>query len=181
MKRLLVVKNCAQILNMTMKPLLLSNRRYERFCREYMVDRVVNAAYERAGYVPDPRNSKRLFDQLEIQMRIAQLEHEVWHKIDVTTERIMEEYAKLAFAEMVDVYQPGTKIFLPLDEMPDNVRGAIESMECDEITGQIIKLKLSNKKGALDSLAKIKNMFEDNEKAGAGIINVLLSEKDMEL
>tara|TARA_R110000851_G_scaffold9579_2_gene35546 strand:- start:4302 stop:4802 length:501 start_codon:yes stop_codon:yes gene_type:complete len=164
---------------MTTIDLNLSQRRYERFVREYTVDRNVSAAYIRAGYVGNASNAKRLFETIEIQVAIAQIDCEVYHKIDLTVERIMEEYTKLAFAEMVDVYYPGTKVFLPLDEMPDNVRGAIESIELDEITGQITKLKLSNKKGALDSLAKIMNMFEGHQKAGSGEIKIVMDEKDL--
>lgn len=160
-------------------PIQLSNRRYERFCREYTVDRNASQAYIRAGYAPNGSNASRLLNQLEIQIRIAQLDHEVFHKVDVTNERIIEEYAKLAFAEMVDVYIPGTRMFKNFEDMPDDVRAAIESLETCPITGKIIKLKMATKKGALDSLAKIKNMFQDHKEAGSGEINIIMDEKDL--
>ena len=65
--------------------------------------------------------------------------------------------------------------------MPDDVRASIESIEVCPITGKIIKLKLSAKKGALDSLAKIKNLFEGHQAAGAGEIHVHLLPGDDEL
>ena len=161
-------------------PLTLRNRNFERFCREYIIDHCVAAAYDRAGYSPNASNAKRLFDQLDIQIRIAQLEHECYHELKVDSQRVIEELSKLGTYDLADLYHPGTTEFRDIHDIPPETRAAMEGIDLCPITGNITKIKMATKKGALDSLGKAFNTFNDHQKAGSGEITVIMDSKDVQ-
>lgn len=127
---------------MTVMALQLSNRRYERFCREYIIDQNATAAYERAGFQRDDGNASRLFSQLEIQIRIAQLEHEVHVKLGSTAELVMEGLSRIAFADMRDFYDETGKLMQPQD-WSDDMAMAVQEHEVCPISGRTEKIKLA--------------------------------------
>ena len=82
-------------------------------------------------------------------------------KLNLTRERILEEYAKIAFFDIRKLYNEAGG-FLPiheLDEISAAAIGGIESYDERDIEGTILgtirKLKISEKRGALDSICRV--------------------------
>jgi phage terminase small subunit len=163
----------------------LTNRRYERFCREYLIDENITAAYERCGYQKDPGNANRLFSTMAIQIRIAQLKHEVHHKLGSTAELVVEGLARIAYADIRDFYltnPDGTRGELkPIDQWTTDMAMAVQEFELCPVSGRLEKVKLAPRRGALQDLGKSHNIFDDHERAGSGEINITISDKDAQL
>lgn len=155
----------------------LKNKKHERFCREYVIDRNATQAAIRAKYSEKTAYSQgqRLLKKVEIESRIKELDDKKTDELEITQERILKEYAKLAFANSEDFFdwaegvrvdktgaelETGIVILKKKTEIPSKFLAAIQSIE---ETQQGIKIKLYDKKGALDSLAKIKGMFIDKQ------------------
>lgn len=155
----------------------LANFRHERYCQEYCIDHNSKDAYARAGFVAGNGNAHRLHAKIDIQLRIAVLEQEGWERLSCSVEVVREEMHMLAFINPQDLYVPGTNKLRPLCDMPDDIVRAIKEVETNEL-GEIVKIKLESKKGALDSLMRHLNMFEKDQHAGSGTINVHLDAKD---
>ena len=91
-------------------------------------------------------------------------------RLGITADRVMLEYERLALLDVADLFNPDGSM-KRLDEMPEDARRAISGMELREmqpletpdgpIAVQLRKIKLVDKKGALDSLAKIMGLMKD--------------------
>src|SRR5690349_16596258 len=78
--------------------------RHERFVAEYLKDGNATQAYIRAGYSPrgaQPSASRLLRDP-RIEAAIAAGRQQMAQALEVTVERIAQEYAKIAFASIDD-------------------------------------------------------------------------------
>jgi phage terminase small subunit len=82
----------------------------------------------------------------------------------------MLEYERLALLDPLDLFRPDGSL-KPLAEMPEDARRAIAGLEIADVrfigTGEtriesvLKKIKITDKKGALDSLAKIMGLMRD--------------------
>jgi len=138
----------------------------ERFCLEYVVDCSPREAAIRTGYKEKRASSAalKLMAKPDIVERIAELQHELQVKLGVTREQVVQELAKLAFTDLTDVVDftgANIRIRSPL-EIDPQVLGAISEIS-EKDTGFRIerRVKMHDKKGALDSLAKHLGMFTD--------------------
>jgi len=159
----------------------LKNKKHERFCREYVIDHNGTQAAIRAGYSKKTANEQasRLLANVNILTRVKELDGKKTEELEITHERILKEYAKLAFANSENFFDwaEGTRVgkdgeefdvgivlLKRREDIPPDMLAAIQSIE---ETQQGIKVKLYDKKSALDSLAKIKGMFvEKHEVSG---------------
>ena len=90
-------------------------KRYERVCREYLVDLNGQQAATRAGYAP--RNARvtasKLLTKPNIQARIAELTAEAQARVEITGDDVLRELARYAFPDTPtshdDVF-PGDRI-----------------------------------------------------------------------
>lgn len=84
-------------------PVLL-NARWERFCREVLIDRNATRAYKTAFGVENQRtaevNSCRLMKNAEVAKRIAELEAEYLKAADVDNALIIREIRDVALAKV---------------------------------------------------------------------------------
>ena len=105
----------------------------------------------------------------------------------MTIDRVLAEYAKLAFLDIRKAFDEDGNL-VPIHEMDDDTAAAITGLEVEEVratvevdegleaqphggalrrsrerqtVGRLKKVKLSDKKGALDSLAKYLGLFSD--------------------
>lgn len=154
----------------------------ERFCREYLVDLNATQAAIRAGYSEKTAREQAhaLLTKLHIQERVQSLQNEVAKKIDVTVERVLAEYAKIAFFDPSKVFKT-TKAGDPMidtSQMEGDDWAGISSVQCEDYLDgrgedarevRKVKVTLADKKGALDSLAKHLGMFKDKENSPATI------------
>jgi phage terminase small subunit len=156
------------------RPLTLKQ---EIFCRKYIeqggnASEAFRQAYPVEKWKPESvwPHACRLMTNGKVRARITQLTREAALAAAVTPERIIAEYARLAFMDPRQVFDARGKL-KPIHDLDDNTAAAIAGIEQEDIwegkgegrenVGQLKKIKLSDKRAALDSLAKCLGMFTD--------------------
>ena len=146
------------------------------FCREVVLKDNQSEAY-RIAY-PKSRKWKdqsvwtkaaELASRVQVKSRIQELRAHTDYRLgEITVERIMQEYARLAFYDPGKTRDANGK-YKQLSDMDEDTRRAIADVESIPIThrGQVIAVQKKvvrdlAKKGALDSLAKIKRLFSED-------------------
>lgn len=143
----------------------------ERFCQEYLIDLNAKQAAIRAGYSADTAEvqGSRLLSNAKVQEYISARQHKIANKLEVTAERTLLEYARIAYSDVRNLYDESGRL-KPISELDEDTARTISSVETDEIKdegnyiGDVRKVKLWNKLGALDSLAKHLGLFEIDNK-----------------
>ena len=135
--------------------------RQEKFIEEYiMLDNATQAA-KNAGYSEKTAYSQgqRLLKNVEIAEEIARRRAEL-RKTSITPERIVREYLRLLNVDMKDIadWGPDGVQARPSDTLTEEQTAAISEIA---ETQSGVKVKLHDKKGILDSLARIAGMFVD--------------------
>ncbi len=71
----------------------LENPRWERFCREYVIDHKGGPAYVRAGYSKNgaDQSAERLLRNAEVKARIAELEAPIVQALELTQEKVLRD------------------------------------------------------------------------------------------
>lgn len=158
----------------------LTNAKHERFAQEIAKGATTEDAYSYAGYSPSLKNAQRLKAREDIRDRIEGILREAAEKNGVTVERIVQEMATIAFADITEavrwgealpVARPGddgepTDEFLliqgvelkPSADLPKRVTAAISEVRR---TKEGIAIKFHDKNAALDKLARHLGMFKD--------------------
>lgn len=139
----------------------------ELFCNQYLIDLNATQAAIRAGYSEDTARSigSENLTKPDIQKRINELRQADAERLNITRERILQEYSKLAFFDVRKIHTPDGAI-MPVNLMDDDSAAAIAGIEVYEenstddegermTVGQVKKIKLSDKRAALDSLCKV--------------------------
>ena len=147
----------------------------EAFCYGYMETGNASWAY-RAAYNAERMKpevvavkASELLANGKIAVRIEALRAELKQRHVVTIDRVLEEYAKLAFFDARKLFDDNGAV-LPVSQWPDDAAAAIGGLDVAEIglgdgdaLGMVKKLKLIDKRGALDSLARHLGMFVDKQ------------------
>lgn len=141
-----------------------------KFVKEYLIDLNATQAAIRAGYSGKTAYSIgwENLKKPEIQEAITKYREFLQKDTDVTPEKIIAEYAKLAFADPQQFYA-GDGSLIPIPELPKHVAAALQGFEVNEISdgerilGHTKKITWHNKKSALDSLARINGMFVEKK------------------
>lgn len=83
--------------------------------------------------------------------------------LDVTHDRIMQEYARIAFFDPSTMYDENGDL-LEIKDMPEDTRRVIAGIDIHDTVflKRILKVKLNEKIRALDSLARVTGMNQDN-------------------
>ena len=129
----------------------------ERFCQEYAIDHNGTQAAIRAKYSEHcaQQQATDLLSNPLVQSRIAEIEKEYLAKLGISKERVLKEYSRLAFTTMRDVASWNGET-VNLDDSEDIEEDAAAAvMEVSQTTnesGSSVKIKLHDKKGALDKL-----------------------------
>ena len=120
-----------------------------------------------------------LLQRDDIQEYLNKLREEYQKKSGINKQRILDEYAKIAFSDIRELYSEDNQL-LDVKKIDDNVAGSVSSVEVDEMTnkyGEIIgytkKVKLHNKLAALDSLGKVLGIFEKDNDQRKPTLNIL--------
>jgi len=153
------------------KPAKAGNLR-DRFVDQYMVDRNATEAAIRAGYSKASAGQQgcRLLKDAKILTEINKRTAEQSTRLRITADRVMQEYEALALLDPLDLFKPDGSM-KALADIPEAARRAIGGLEIRELSSieapdgpiavQLRKVKLVDKKGALDSIAKILGMMKD--------------------
>lgn len=143
-----------------------------RFVEEYPIDFNATQAAIRAGYSEKTAYSigHENLNKPEIQSAIAERVTKIAEKVEITQERILQEYARIGFSDIRKTLTPGGNLLNPND-WDDDTAAAIAGVEVvtrqlhtDDEDGPKIeythKIKTWDKPKALDAMAKHLGMFE---------------------
>lgn len=138
------------------------------FIREYLVDLNATQAAIRAGYSPKTAHSQgqRLLKHVEVAQAIKAEMRAREKRTRITADRVLAEYAKLAFYDPRKFFD-GRGRLIPIVDLDDESAAAVAGMDVVESKREgdepevIKKIKLADKKAALDSIARHLGMFVD--------------------
>lgn len=157
------------------------NDKQERFCREYIALKFNGCqAAISAGYSKKTaqEQSSRLLSNVKVQEFISQLQDKINNKLEITAERIIEEYAKIGFTNIADLMKEGMS-FEDVKKLPRDVSAAIESVNI--ITSETefgrttnVKIKMHSKTAALDALGKVKGIYKEDNKQKSDLFKAFL-------
>lgn len=138
----------------------------ERFVQEYLIDLNATQAAIRAGYSEKTARqiASRELSKVNVQEAIAAGMSARAERTQITQDRVLQEYARIAFSNMKDFASFGEDgvILKDLASMDDDAaRCVAEVSESTSKDGGSIRFKLHDKKGALDSIARHLGMFTD--------------------
>jgi len=158
----------------------LKDDKRERFAREYLQDHNGTKAAIRAGYSEKSAHvtASRLLSDAKVSERIHELTQQLHAKLEkkteITRERVLQEYAKLAFFDPRKLFDENGNP-KKITELDDDTAAAIAGLEVNsqlalvEVEGEkpetrdvlstVRKYKIVDKKAALDSIAKHLGMF----------------------
>ena len=141
-----------------------------RFVEEYLVDLNATQAYLRAGYKAIEeaarRNAARLLTKADIQAAIALEMNKRSDRTEITQDRVLKEYARLAFFDPRKLFD-STGRPKAIHELDDDTAAVVAGLDVVNVgnaelgEGEVLKFKLADKKGALDSVARHLGMFND--------------------
>lgn len=131
-----------------------------------MVDLNQTQAAIRAGYSAKTAYSigNENLKKPDIVEYLNILRKRISESTEITPERVLQEYAKIAFFDIRKLHDDNGNL-LPINKLDDesaHVVAGLEVIEFDSETkgfGVVKKIKLIDKKGALDSIAKHLGMF----------------------
>lgn len=152
----------------------------KRFVEEYLIDLNATQAAIRAGY--SQRTADRIGPELlgktciseAIQAAIAARSA----RTEVTQDRVIQELARIAFSDIRKLFKPDGGM-IPPAELDDETAAAIAGLEIitneeGNLVFQTRKVKLWDKRGALELLGKHLKLFTDKtEHSGEITLNVV--------
>lgn len=139
--------------------------RQERFVEEYLVDFNATQAAIRAGYSAHSANGNAysLLKRPDVLAAVKRGWARLARRTQVTAERVLQEYAALAFSDLRDVADWGPDGVVPIaaaELSRDAARAVAEVSDSrTKAGGGNVKVKLHDKKGALDALARHLGLF----------------------
>ena len=161
------------------------NKKQQLFC-DYLLqdpDLTPTKSYQKA--FPDAAantaavNASRLMKKKEVRAYLSMKRKKIAHRTQIKQEDVFRECASLAFANMGDYVQwdnNGIRL-VDSDQLSRAQTAAIaEITEKTTKDGVQVKIKLCDKKGAIDSLARLYGMFVDKREVAVTGITDLLQE-----
>lgn len=157
------------------------NDKQERFCREYVVDFNGTQAAIRAGYSKKTANEQaaRLLANVSVQSFIQSLQTKQNTKLEISAERVVEEYAKLGFSNIADLMNEGMT-FEDIKKLDPKISAAIESVSVTETFDKQgnrtinTKIKMHSKPAALDALGKHTGIYKEDNKQKSDLFKAFL-------
>jgi phage terminase small subunit len=151
---------------------LLGNARHELFAQEIAKGNPYSAAYVKAGYKPSTSHASHLAHKPHIQARIRDIVGKAAAKTDIKVERILEELARIGFANMLDYVAigQGGDANLDLTGLTRDAAAAISEIVVDThnakdgkdtVVVRRVRFKLLDKRAALVDLGKHLGMFKE--------------------
>lgn len=153
-----------------------------RFVSEYLIDQNGTQAAIRAGYSPKTANEQaaRLLANASVRAAVDENIRKIHEKNLVTPDRIIQELARIAFANISLAFNKDGDL-KPIHEIPEDIIRAIGGLEISEIfsgsgddrtqIGVLKKIKMNDKQRALELLGKNLGMFvERHQVEGSGFI-----------
>lgn len=150
------------------------NPKQQRFLNEYLKSRNATQSAKVAGYSKKTAHSTgpRLLEHVGIKAAIEKSLAKATEKAELKAADVLAEIRKLAFVDLSKAYAPDGALLHPQD-MPEDVRAALQSVESDELfarvkgshrkrkVGVTKKIKLADKVRSLEMLAKHFKLLTD--------------------
>lgn len=151
---------------------LLANTRHELFAQEVAKGSTYCDAYVTAGYRPNSSHASKLARMPHIQARIQDIVGKAAVKTDIKVERILQELARIGFANMLDYVSVGQggDANLDLTGLTRDSAAAISEIVVDThnakdgkdtVVVRRVRFKLLDKRAALVDLGKHLGMFKE--------------------
>lgn len=139
-----------------------------RFVDEYLKDLNATQASIRAGYSAKTAEQQgpRLLGNVGVSAAIAERIKARERRTEITQDRVLQEYARLAFLDPARLFDDSGRP-LPIQQMDEDTRRAIIGLDVATVgndqmgVGEVLKLRLADKRAALDSVARHLGMFND--------------------
>ncbi|MES2428298.1 MAG: terminase small subunit [Bacteroidota bacterium] len=134
-----------------------------KFCQEYVVDYNGAKAAIRAGYSEDTARviASNLLSKVNIKDYINELQTDAANSLQLTKDKILRAYTALAFYDSRKFYDEEGNL-IPINQLDDQTAFALAGFEVQELfaglggpIGNTKKIKLSDRRGALDGIAKM--------------------------
>lgn len=150
--------------------------RQQQFIREYLIDGNGTRAAIRAGYSPNSAHgmASHLLKQPDVRQALDSHRARLLRERDITADRVLEEYRRLAFSDIRGLFNPDGSFRSPSD-WDDETAAAVAGLEVSKLTvstneGQltqerILKVKRWDKVKALEVLAKYTGVLRDGTSA----------------
>lgn len=153
------------------------NDRQKRFCELYAASLNATSAYIEAGYrVKNEKvagvNAARMLGNASIQAYLKELKAQSQERTGISIDRVLEEYAKLAFSDITEIVTPDGSDVKPLDKLPKSVTASISSITVSKQEGKHgfsskMSIRLHDKTKALEALGKHLGLLSDLNQAKA--------------
>src|ERR1700712_3963010 len=151
---------------------VLSNSRHERFAQAVAQGQPATQAYVTAGYAANEGNAGRLNRNGAVRARVDELLAVGAEKAGVTVQRIVDELAKVGFANMLDYMRAGPDgdPYLDFGSLTRDQAAALGEVTVEDFKDgrgedardvRRVKFKLNDKLSALEKLGKHLGMFSD--------------------
>ena len=148
----------------------------ELFCQTLIELGNATAAYKKAydcgKMKAETINSKASLLQKKgkVRARLEKLREDLFERHEATVDKIIHEYGKIIFVDHRKLFNEDGTI-KAIHDIDEATLGALGSIEVEEIytgkgkertlSGRIKKIKLLDRKGALDSMSRIRGIFQD--------------------
>jgi phage terminase small subunit len=140
--------------------------RHHRFVEEYLVDLHPVRALVRMGWGGGAATERawRLMQAPEMRAAIAAAMAARARRTGITQERVLHEYARIAFADLRDIADvgPGGALLRAAAALTDDAAAAIAQLALTATDdGPAVRWTLHDKKAALDRLARVLRFPDD--------------------
>jgi phage terminase small subunit len=144
------------------------NERAAKFCEEFLIDLCGKQAAIRAGYSPRSAEvtSFRLLRNARIKAKITELRLKQQERTEITSDRVLSEYAKIAFTDLVGIvnFSGGKMSIADFGNLTASQRACIKKFKVKTLTEmgpdgepvpvQAVEVELHDKQHALDQLSR---------------------------
>ncbi len=144
------------------------SEKQKRFVAEYLIDLNATQAAIRAGYSAKTaqQQGSRLLSNVVVQEELSRQQSKVAERLEISKERIVDELAKIGFANMLDYMRAGLDgdPYLDFSGLTRDQAAALSEVTVEDFKDgrgedardvRRVKFKLHDKKGALVDLAKM--------------------------
>jgi phage terminase small subunit len=145
---------------------------YELFVANYLKRKNATEAAIAAGWSPKSASvqGSRLLKRPDIQAAIRAVESKSEKKAQNLAEKVLAELSTLAFGNMQDCFDPETGEILPINQLPREVAATLTAFENNK---GFQKIKTASKMSALELLAKITQLVNQDQTMNQGVTIIL--------
>lgn len=158
--------------------------RLQVFCENFLANgfngmqAVLAMPNNKLGQNSAKSTASQFLTDLNVKAYIDQRKKELLEQIGVTTYRVLQELAAIAFADVRDYYTESNAL-KNIKDLPANAAAALICIDVFEVyspdgekVGETKRIRMNDKLKALELLGRYLNMFEKDNKAAAPQVSV---------